>query len=142
VFDGDAAMLNELDHDGLGQDDDDEELDDEPYTAAHHAAMGAYGGPTDFTFQSRSYDDEDEALQRALKASMEGLPEGFVMPELKPIEPPSILKPTPPPVAPVAPQPEPAQPKPDNDDEELDEDDDDEPAKVLSPGEFLVSIAP
>lgn len=45
-----------------------------------------YGGPTDFSFQSRSYDDEDAALQAALKASMADLPPGWVAPELKPKE--------------------------------------------------------
>lgn len=138
VFEGDAAMLNELDHDELGQDEElDEELDEEEMPVGRHGAMGMYGGPVDFAFQSRSYDDEDEALQLALKASMEGLPQDFVMPELKPIQPPSILRSPPLQAAPVAPAPELA--KLDNDDaelEELEEDDDDEPAKALSPGEF------
>jgi ataxin-3 len=149
-------MLNELDHDGLDvdldHDDEEVEEEEEDYTTAYHAgtagsrASGAYGGPTDFAFQSRSYDDEDEALQAALKASMEGLPEGYVMPELKPIVASSVLHS--PPLS-VAPEPEPAPvqaPKPaetaitqaSKDEEEFDDDDDDEPAKELSPGRFPV----
>lgn len=42
-------------------------------------------GPSDFTFQSRSYDDEDQALQAALKASMEDLPADWKAPETKPV---------------------------------------------------------
>ena len=42
-------------------------------------------GPSDFTFQSRSYDDEDQALQAALKASMEDLPADWKAPEPKPV---------------------------------------------------------
>lgn len=42
----------------------------------------AYAGTMDFQFQSRSYDDEDEALQAALKASMTDLPEGWEMPDI------------------------------------------------------------
>ncbi|OWZ76521.1 ataxin-3 [Cryptococcus neoformans Tu401-1] len=41
-----------------------------------------YAGTMDFQFQSRSYDDEDEALQAALKASMADLPEGWEMPDI------------------------------------------------------------
>ncbi|OCF38314.1 ataxin-3, partial [Kwoniella heveanensis CBS 569] len=45
----------------------------------------SYSGPTDFQFQSRSYDDEDAALQAALKASMMDLPPGWeAPPELPP----------------------------------------------------------
>ena len=42
-------------------------------------------GPTDFAMQSRSYDDEDEALQAALKASMQDLPADWKAPEVKPV---------------------------------------------------------
>ena len=42
-----------------------------------------YSGPTDFTHSSRSYDDEDAALQAALKASMDDLPTDWAPPELK-----------------------------------------------------------
>jgi hypothetical protein len=42
-------------------------------------------GPSDFAFQSRSYDDEDEALQAALKASMDDLPADWKAPEVKPV---------------------------------------------------------
>ena len=41
-----------------------------------------YAGPTDFSLHSRSYDDEDAALQAALKASMNDVPTGWVAPEL------------------------------------------------------------
>ncbi|WVF73055.1 hypothetical protein IAT40_007873 [Kwoniella sp. CBS 6097] len=51
----------------------------------HHGGDAFYSGPTDFQFQSRSYDDEDAALQAALKASMMDLPEGWeAPPELPP----------------------------------------------------------
>lgn len=42
-------------------------------------------GASDFAFQSRSYDDEDQALQAALKASMEDLPADWKAPEAKPV---------------------------------------------------------
>lgn len=44
-----------------------------------------FAGPTDFAMQSRSYDDEDEALQAALKASMQDLPPDWKAPEVKPV---------------------------------------------------------
>jgi ataxin-3 len=136
-------MLNEADHNDLMHyDHDDEELDEEdgdgPPVGRYSAMQQQYGGPTDFAFHSRSYDDEDSALQAALKASMEGLPDGFVMPELKPIEPPSIMRPAPPPPAPVAAEPEAeAESKSKHEEEDVDiveDDDDDKPAKALSPG--------
>lgn len=37
----------------------------------------------DFQFHSRSYDDEDEALQAALKASMDDLPPGWQAPKIE-----------------------------------------------------------
>jgi ataxin-3 len=49
-------------------------MDEEPYER----------GPSDFQFASRSYDDEDEALQAALKASMQDLPADWKAPEPKP----------------------------------------------------------
>ena len=38
----------------------------------------------------RVYDDDDEALQCALKASLEAVPPGFVMPDLRESEPPRM----------------------------------------------------
>jgi ataxin-3 len=43
-----------------------------------------YSGATDFQRLNRSYDDEDAALQAALRASMEDVPAGWVAPDLKP----------------------------------------------------------
>ncbi|WVQ84709.1 hypothetical protein IAT38_006865 [Cryptococcus sp. DSM 104549] len=64
---------------------DDGEVDEPPFPS--HDDEPAYTGPTDFSFHARSYDDEDEALQAALKASMADLPEGWVAPpELGPKE--------------------------------------------------------
>ncbi|WVR00244.1 hypothetical protein IAU59_007386 [Kwoniella sp. CBS 9459] len=55
--------------------------------AGRHPNDAFYSGPTDFQFHSRSYDDEDEALQAALKASMMDLPPGWeAPPELPPKE--------------------------------------------------------
>ena len=81
--------------------DDDEELDSDDFdmdptgqATSRPAARGHYdpimdedahqSGPTDFAMQSRSYDDEDEALQAALKASMQDLPADWKAPEVKP----------------------------------------------------------
>jgi ataxin-3 len=50
-------------------------MDEDPYSR----------GPTDFAYQSRSYDDEDAALQAALKASMQDLPADWKAPESKPV---------------------------------------------------------
>jgi ataxin-3 len=50
-------------------------MDEDPYSR----------GPTDFAYQSRSYDDEDAALQAALKASMQDLPADWKAPEPKPV---------------------------------------------------------
>lgn len=142
-------MLNESEHaDLIDYDHDDEELDEDeghaPPAGRYAAMQQQYGGPTDFAFQSRSYDDEDAALQAALKASMDELPEGFVLPELKPIEPPSIMRPTPPAPAPAASDPETkAESKVDDEEEDeedvIEEDDDDEPAQSLSPGKSSCS---
>lgn len=57
---------------------DDENVDDD--FEMNHSRP--YTGAMDFQFQSRSYDDEDEALQAALKASMADLPEGWEMPDI------------------------------------------------------------
>ena len=54
----------------------DEEIDE-------NEAFG-HSGATDFQHLSRSYDDEDAALQAALRASMEDVPEGWVAPDLQP----------------------------------------------------------
>lgn len=67
-----------LDQDGDSLGADQEELG---ANEAHHARAAL--SPTDFAFQSRSYDDEDAALQAALKASMEDVPAGWVAPEFK-----------------------------------------------------------
>ena len=128
-----------------GHDDDDEDIDD----TAHGDAIGSYGrldqeeytGPTDFAFHSRSYDDEDAALQAALKASMEDLPPDWEAPVLEPKEKP-IEKRAPAPVA--APEPVPEPPAPAQAElaggsrfkEELD-DEDEEPTEQLSPGESI-----
>ncbi|WOO82288.1 Ataxin-3 [Vanrija pseudolonga] len=129
---------------------DDEELDidedelEQQQQQPHAASVFAqqfYAGPTDFAYHSRSYDDEDEALQAALKASMADLPPDFVLPELKPKEP------LPRPAGSVSPPTLPAQapePVPDDEEyataeeeeEELEEDDDDAPAQELSPDEI------
>lgn len=80
--------------------DEDEDIDSDEFdmdptgeTAARPRARGHYdpimdedarhSGPTDFAKQSRSYDDEDEALQAALKASMQDLPADWKAPEVK-----------------------------------------------------------
>jgi ataxin-3 len=124
--------------------DEDEELDEDVFapvggmdirgSGAGAGAHEEYGGPMDFAFQSRSYDDEDAALQAALKASMDDLPPGWVAPVFE--ENPVARKPSqssaPAPAA-VAPPGLSAQ----NRDEEIEEDDEvDEPqVEELSPGE-------
>lgn len=134
--------------------DEDEELDEDVFgpvggmdirgSGAGAGAHEEYGGPTDFAFQSRSYDDEDAALQAALKASMDDLPPGWVAPvfEEKPVarkpsqsdrvSPPvtSTSATAPPAVAPPGPS---AQNK--NEDIEEDDDVDEPPLEELSPGE-------
>lgn len=77
---------------GLYPDEDveDEELDDDAYEdALDDDLRGARGGRRqepvlDFSMQSRSYDDEDAALQAALKASMDDLPPGWEPPKEEP----------------------------------------------------------
>lgn len=118
--------------------DGDEELDEAPSRSYRDWAQAhAYGGPTDFQYNTRSYDDEDEALQAALRASMEDLPEDYVMPELPPLNaPPPRREATPPQqeVAPEAPSPAPAASE--TRESSIAEDTDDEPAAEPSPGEF------
>lgn len=70
----------------------DEELDNADERYHDSVEYGSGEGPTDFMYQNRSYDDEDEALQAALKASMADIPAGFEMPELKPLRPPPVKK--------------------------------------------------
>lgn len=74
----------------LAQGAEDEELDDDDDDLYHDAT--AFDAPTDFKYHNRSYDDEDEALQAALKASMADLPPGFEMPELQPLKPAPVKK--------------------------------------------------
>ena len=63
----------------------DEDLGEEVSESSNYrtAQDHMYAGPTDFSFHSRSYDDEDAALQAALKASMDDVPTGWVLPELE-----------------------------------------------------------
>lgn len=68
----------------FGQEDDDEELDDEEDDYDRIGSQRPYAPtPTDFQYHSRSYDDEDEALQAALKASMDDLPPGWQPPKIE-----------------------------------------------------------
>ncbi|CAK9783282.1 Josephin-domain-containing protein [Cutaneotrichosporon oleaginosum] len=129
---------------GAGPDEDEEldEVDNAPSSshAGAHNFPGMYGGPTDFQYHNRSYDDEDEALQAALRASMEDVPDGYVMPELAPLSaiPPraSPPLPTPPPVAaPAAPSPSPLR-SATREDSIIEDTDDDEPAHEPSPEEL------
>lgn len=140
VFDGTGMMLDstQMDDDDdyplerEGEDDEDEHL----FSAARH---DAYAGPTDFQFNSRSYDDEDEALQAALKASMADLPDDFIMPELKPLQPLPVPAATATPTPPVAePAPVIAAPAPEATEEEeiVSDDDYDGPMEDLTPGEL------
>ena len=139
-----------LDPTGLDADDDDndiyqdadEEIPDDEITAHGRRRFEeeAYTGPMDFAYHSRSYDDEDEALQAALKASMEDLPEGWVAPEIK--DPPLPKRPAEKQAVSVsapAPVPAPAPTAPAQADKtELveEDDDDDEPAETLTAGEL------
>jgi len=55
------------------------DLEDEEDPVSYRALQEQmYSGPTDFIHTSRSYDDEDAALQAALKASMDDLPADWV----------------------------------------------------------------
>ncbi|WWC91646.1 uncharacterized protein L201_006592 [Kwoniella dendrophila CBS 6074] len=100
-----------------------------------------YSGPTDFQFNSRSYDDEDEALQAALKASMNDLPPNWKPPpELPPKLETPVLKSPEPTTANQQPLSEIPQKKvEDNQDIIVDDDSDDEddkPAHEPSPDEI------
>ncbi|WVR07737.1 hypothetical protein IAU60_004780 [Kwoniella sp. DSM 27419] len=129
-----------------GNDDDDEEivedeadpLDDDEYPSL--SARGREVHPTDFQFQSRSYDDEDEALQAALKASMMDVPAGWVAPELKETKLPSPAVKSPPAAAQAAPSASLPGAKDPSDDAikevEDEDDDDDKPAEAISPDEI------
>ncbi len=132
---------------------DDVEVDHEPinYRAAQEAM---YAGPTDFSFTSRSYDDEDAPLQAALKASMDDLPPGWVPPEVKDAPKPAKRSATiaAPDIAPAPSQPPPIETQQSNGSkstttvspgaggskfkEEIEEDNDDAPAETLSPDEI------
>ena len=59
------------------------EGDEDSDEAEAEGGFGAHAA-TDFQQHSRSYDDEDAALQAALRASMEDVPEGWVAPDLQP----------------------------------------------------------
>ncbi|ODN95187.1 ataxin-3 [Cryptococcus wingfieldii CBS 7118] len=63
------------------QEDEDEELDDD-FEMLGAGGAGTYRGPTDFQQHARSYDDEDAALQAALKASMADVPQGWELPDV------------------------------------------------------------
>ncbi|KAL7418490.1 hypothetical protein Q5752_006948 [Cryptotrichosporon argae] len=133
------------------------------YGAHQHELGYGFGGPTDFSRQSRSYDDEDEALQAALKASMADLPPDFELPQLRPLHAParksSATQASASEIGAGAPTKEteqaqaqaPGTPTPagqasaaggamvaiaQDEDEIVDDDDDDEPAEVLSPEEI------
>jgi len=93
-----SAQPGDLDYDEeISSDDFEMDMDptgqtrSRPPRAGHYdpimneAEQGEHGGPSDFAFQSRSYDDEDEALQAALKASMDDLPSDWQAPEVKPV---------------------------------------------------------
>jgi ataxin-3 len=103
----------------------------------------------DFTYHSRSYDDEDAALQAALKASMEDVPKGWVAPELpvkrgeKKREEPAqaaMQAQVAPSVAPPA-MGEVAKGAAKSGNEVVEEDEDDDvPAEALTAGEFATSV--
>ena len=140
--------------------DEDEEIpSDEEHFPVDDAQEGMHG-PSDFTRNQRDYDDEDAALQAALKASMEDIPSGWVAPSLEtralPKRPSQQSQTNVPPVLgqPVEAAPaEVAKPERKNTGktettdkssgskfkEEID--DDDEPAEELSPGQLLLLVS-
>ena len=75
--------------------------DDEEFRAGGElrTSDGRQPGPMDFSEHQRDYDDEDAALQAALKASMEDIPSDWVAPTLQNAKP---MKPTAEPVAKTA----------------------------------------
>lgn len=128
-------------------DDDDEQLDadhdapreDYDRIGSYRREEQEYGGPTDFQYTSRSYDDEDAALQAALKASMDDLPEGWVAPvweekKAQKQEAPAQAAPAPT-AAPVLDPPVEDTGAGSKFKEEIEDDDDDEPTEQLSAGE-------
>lgn len=121
-------------------DQDDEELDDETDAIGSYRRVEDYAAPMDFAQHSRSYDDEDAALQAALKASMDDLPADWVPPKLEPKEKPIEKRPLPSPAAPApaistAGVPAVSGPASGSKFKEEIEDDDDAPVEELSPGE-------
>lgn len=94
---GTSAQYTEGDDDDEEIDSDDFDMDPTGEPTARPRAREHYdpimdedahqsgSGPMDFAMQSRSYDDEDEALQAALKASMQDLPADWKAPEVKPV---------------------------------------------------------
>jgi Ataxin-3 len=80
--------------------DEDEDEDDEDYRPPPRNPRPAPAPSTSAFAGHRVYDDDDAELQAALKASLEGAPEGFVVPEFTTPSPPSRS-------APAAPQPAP-----------------------------------
>ncbi|KII92471.1 hypothetical protein PLICRDRAFT_134105 [Plicaturopsis crispa FD-325 SS-3] len=82
------------------RDDDDMEVDDSEYRPSAPRIPVSAPGPAFGGGAHRVYDDDDAELQAALKASLEQIPEGFVLPESPPRVPPSH----PPPAQLVVPQ--------------------------------------
>jgi ataxin-3 len=65
-----------------GDDDDKGEMQDEEYNGPVMEQESAHRLPS-IPIEDRVYDDDDEELQRALKASLEAVPQGFTMPDLR-----------------------------------------------------------
>lgn len=156
------VMDEALDRHAANDYEEDEELDDDEEDLYHDAPAFEHPpeGPSDFKYHNRSYDDEDEALQAALKASMADIPVGFEMPELKPLNPVPVKKsaqavPEKPSSAPV-PEPRaessrvaterwrPAEPSEDTPQnappDTVTEEDDEEPVQELSPGKLYSGL--
>nr|XP_019010271.1 ataxin-3 [Kwoniella pini CBS 10737]OCF49052.1 ataxin-3 [Kwoniella pini CBS 10737] len=130
IFDNTTFPLDQ--HQGDG--DDDESIHSEEANGVN--STNRYAGPTDFQFNSRSYDDEDEALQAALKASMNDLPPDWQPPsELPPKEVSSPFRPSEPTPPTESVQPKEVPNKQEDADEEILEDDD-APAHEPSPDEI------
>jgi len=143
VLDGQIGAFQYDDDDDEGH----EEFVDAEAPREDYDRIGAYrqeenyGGPTDFQFTSRSYDDEDAALQAALKASMDDLPEGWEAPKWEEkklaVSPAPALATAPAPLAaPVLAEEMEAESTGAGSKfkEDLDDDDDDEPGEQLSAG--------
>lgn len=147
VFDDSTfpQTANEDDVDREVEDEDEEDTFEDAEQFHRHRQEEMYGGPTDFRNLSRSYDDEDAALQAALKASMADVPAGWAPPKLESNKPRASERKVsaPPPPAPVpvpAPVPELGTPEKNTNHgskfvEDMEEDDDG-PAESLSPGEL------